>query len=697
MKFILLLIGLIVINQNLISQSENPLLQKFDTPFGVPPFDQIKEEHFIPAFEEAMKLHNTEIEHIINGSRTATFSNTIEALEYSGELLNRISSIFYNLNGANTNPKMQEIAKEIAPKLSKHYDNINLNEELFGRIKFVYNNKESYNLTPEQNKLLDEYYKNFVRRGALLNPEQKKRLREINEKLSLLTLQFGENNLNETNTFELVIDDEKDLAGLNDDIIKAAKEEAESRGYKDKWVFMIHKPSMIPFLQYSERRDLREILYKGYINLGDNNNEFDNKKIIPEIVALRLEKANLLGYKTHANFVLDDCMAKTPEKVYEFLNQLWKPALQRAKNELKEMQEIIDREGGNFKLEPWDWWYYAEKLKKEKYDLNDEILRPYFEINNVLQGAFMVANKLYGITFTERFDIPKYHPDVRTFEVKEADGKHIGIFYCDYYPRASKNGGAWMNSFRKQYIKNDEYITPVISNVGNFTKPTSEKPSMLTLDEVLTLFHELGHGLHGLLSDSRYPTISGTAVPRDFVELPSQIMENWAVEPEVLKMYAKHYKTGEAIPQELIDKIQNAKLFNQGFETVEYLAASFLDMDYHTITSTDLIDVTEFENNSLNKIGLIPEIISRYRSTYFRHIFSGGYSAGYYSYIWAEVLDSDAFQAFKETSLFNQEYAKLFRENILAKGGSDEPMNLYIKFRGRETKIDALLKKRGLE
>ncbi|MFC1783777.1 M3 family metallopeptidase, partial [Planctomycetota bacterium] len=557
--------------------------------------------------------------------------------------------------------------------------------------------KDKLNLTAEQSMLLEKYYQDFVRGGANLNEAEKAELREINTKLSLLTLQFGDNLLKETNAFEMVIDKKEDLAGLPEAVITGAAETAEARGHKGKWIFTLDKPSWIPFLQYSERRDLREKIYKGYINAGNNNNEYDNKEILAQIAALRVKKAKILGYPTHAHFVLEENMAQEPQNVYDLLNQIWKPGLTMAKKEAYDMQAMIFEEGNNFRLASWDWWYYAEKVKKARYDLDEEMLRPYFKLENVRDGAFAVANKLFGITFTEITDIPKYHEDVKVFEVKEADGSHIGILYTDYFPRASKRGGAWMSSYRKQYRRDGEKIAPVICNVGNLSKPTGDKPALLTFEEVTTLFHEFGHALHGLLSDSSYPRLSGTAVPRDFVELPSQIMENWASEPEVLRAYARHYQTGEPIRQELIDKLKNARHFNQGFMTVEYLAASFLDMDWHTLTEAVEHDPLEFETNSLNKIGLIPEIISRYRSFYFRHIFSGGYSSGYYSYIWAQVLDADAFEAFKETSLFDAKTAQSFRKNILSAGGTEDPMKLYIRFRGAEPKIDALLERRGLK
>ncbi len=502
--------------------------------------------------------------------------------------------------------------------------------------------------------------------------------------------------MKETNDFKLIIDNSQDLSGLPEPVIRSAEEAAKEAGMEGKWVFTVHKPSMIPFLQYSDKRDLREKIFKAYINLGNNNNEQDNKDIISKIVTLRLEKAKMIGYKNHASFVLEENMAKTPEKVFSFLQELWDPAIIVAQNEANELQKFITKEGDIFKLQPWDWWYYSEKLRKEKYDLDDELLRPYFKLDNALNGVFDVSNKLYGLKFTERFDIPKYQDDVRVFEVQESDGNHVGILYVDFFPRSSKRSGAWMNSFRKQEIVDGENITPVISTVFNFSKPSGDKPALLNSEEVSTLFHEFGHALHGLLSKCTYHKLSGTAVPRDFVELPSQIMENWAMHPEVMKSYALHYQTGEPIPDNLINKIKESVLFNQGFSTVEYLAASFLDMNWHTLEEPVTDDVNNFEKNALDNIDLIPEIVVRYRSTYFNHIFSGGYSSGYYSYIWAEVLDADAFEAFVETSLFDQEVATAFRENILEKGGTEDPMILYLRFRGKEPSKESLLKKRGL-
>jgi peptidyl-dipeptidase Dcp len=694
--FILLFICFNLMFFSCTAEKPNPFFSEWDTPFQTTPFNEIKVEHYKPAMLEGMEQQRAEIDAIVNNPEPPSFENTIEAMETSGELLTKTSNVFSNMKSANTNDQMDNIAEELAPLLAKHGDDIILNDLLFRRVKSVYKQKVDLNLNTEQDKLLEEYYQDFIRGGANLNEADKNELREINKELSVLTLKFGKNVLDETNIFELVIDDKEDLAGLPENVIITAAETAKERGYEGSWVFTIHKPSLIPFLQYSDKRELREKMFKAYINQGNNNNERDNKEILSKIAALRVKRAQLLGYKTHADFVLEKNMAKIPENVYSRLDQLWKPALRNAKKEAKELQNIIYKDGKDFKLKPWDWWYYTEELKKEKFDLDDEVLRPYFKLENVQGGAFSLANKLFGITFEQRDDVDTYHPDVTAYEVKEADGGHIGILYVDYFPRASKRSGAWMSSYRKQSKIQGDIKTPIVTNVFNFSKPTSDKPSLLTFEEVETIFHEFGHALHGLLSNRTYPKLTGTDVAWDFVELPSQIMENWASEPEVLKMYAKHYETGEILPDELINKIKESRKFNQGFKTVEYLAAAFLDMDWHTITQAKEFDAIELEDKSMAAIGLIPEIVVRYRSPYFRHIFSGDYSAGYYVYIWAEMLDADAFEAFKETNLFNQELAKSFRENILAPGGTEDPMTLYKRFRGREPMIEPLLKKRGL-
>lgn len=691
-----LLMTLVSCSQKEKCTADNPLLCTYTTPFEVPPFDKIQNQHFKPAIEECIMQNNAEIEAIVNNVEDPTFQNTIESLENSGLQLSQVSKIFYNLNSANTNDTIQAIAQEIAPILAKHYDDILFNIKLFARIKSVYDQKATLKLTPEQDKLLTETYKEFIRGGAAIDSANKEKLGKINGELSVLTLQFGENLLAETNAYQLIIDNKADLEGLPQGLIDEAASQSTKEGKSGQWIFTLKNPSVMPFLQYAAKRALREKIMLAYILRGNNNNANDNKAIIQKIVNLRIEKANLLGYPNHAAFVLDEQMAKNPKNVMDLLDQLWKPALKRAKEEMREMQDYINKEGKKYKLEAWDWRYYAEKVRKAKYDLDEEQLRPYFKLENVRDGVFYVANKLYGLHFTEIKDIPKYHPDVVAYEVSNADGSHQAVLYLDFFPRDSKRGGAWMTSYRSQYKNKDKLISPVISLVCNFTKPTTDAPSLLTLDEVQTLFHEFGHALHGILSNCTYRSLSGTAVPRDFVELPSQIMENWAVEPEVMTHYGKNYQTGASIPSDLLKKMENSKYFNQGFASVEYLAASYLDMGFHTLNEPSSFDVLNFEKNTLDKISLIPEIISRYRSSYFNHIFAGGYSSGYYSYIWAEILDADAFATFKKNGIFDPALAKAFRENILEKGGTEDPMVLYKRFRGAEPEILPLLKKRGL-
>jgi peptidyl-dipeptidase Dcp len=679
-------------------KSDNPFFNKWDTPFEVPPFDQIRNSHYLPAYLKGFKEQRDEIKAIINNPKAPTFENTIKALEYSDQLLTKVGSIFGALNSANTNDSLQALNMEIAPLASKHRDDISLNDSLFQRVKFVYENMDKFRLTEEEKKVLDDTYKSFVRNGAALSPEDKDKLRKINEELSKLTVQFGQNLLAETNGFKLVIDKQEDLAGLPEGVVAQAAELAKSMDLGGKWVFTIQYPIMEPFLKYSGKRDLREKLFTAYFMKGDNDNDKDNKAIIKRIANLRVERSRLLGYKSYADFVLERNMAKTPDRVFEFLEEIWAAALPVAKAEAAAQQEMIIKEGGKFKLEPWDWWYYTEKIKKEKYDLDDEITRPYFKIDNVIEGLFYVANRLYGLVFTRRDDFPKYHPDVKTFDVTR-DGKHVGVLMIDNYPRQSKRGGAWCGAFRGQSrdIKR-RMITPVVTMVTNVTPPTGDKPALLTAYEAETLFHEFGHALHQLLSNSTYPSVAGTSVPRDFVELPSQIMEHWVLEPEVLKVYAKHYQTGEVIPADIVDKLDRASKFNTGFATVEFLAAALLDMEYHTLTEPADLDIREFEKNVLNKYGLIPEIKPRYRSTYFNHIWASGYASGYYSYYWSEMLDADAFQAFKETGdIFNREVAAKFESEILSKGGTRDPLEMYKAFRGKEPGIDALLVNRGLK
>ena len=670
----------------------NPFLSEFQTEHGVPPFDKIKLEHYEPAFLKGIEEQNANIDAIVNNSETPTFENVIVALDNSAPILDRVSAIFYNMTDAEKTPGLNELSIKIAPTLSEHSDNISLNQELFKKVNAVYQQKESLKLTTEQERLLEETYKDFVRSGANLSSEKQARLREINKQLSTLGLTFSDNILNENNAFKLYIDKEEDLAGLPEWFRQSAAEEAKADGQEGKWLFTLGNASRLPFLQYSENRPLREQIYKAYINRGNNNDKNDNKKIITDIVSLRLEKAQLLGFDCYSNFVLDNTMAKNSTTVMNFLNNLWSYSLPKAKAEAADLQKIMDKEGKGEKLEAWDWWYYTEKLRKEKYNLEEDEIKPYFKLENVREGAFAVANKLYGITLTKLEGIPVYHPDVEVFEVKDADGSHMGIFYVDYFPRPGKSGGAWMSNYREQ--KGD--IRPLVCNVCSFTKPVGDTPSLLTIDEVETLFHEFGHALHGLLTKCNYKGISGTNVVRDFVELPSQINEHWATEPEVLKMYAKHYQTGETIPDRLIEKILNQKTFNQGFMTTELLAAAILDMNLHNLTDTKNLDVLAYEKEAMNQLNLIPEIAPRYRTTYFNHII-GGYAAGYYSYLWANVLDNDAFEAFKEHGIFDKKTADLFRYNVLEKGNSEDPMTLYKNFRGTEPQLEPMLKNRGMK
>jgi peptidyl-dipeptidase Dcp len=680
------------------AKTDNPFFESYKNKYGAPPFEQIKNEHYMPAFTEGIKQQQTEMDAIANCKDEPTFANTIEAMDYSGELLKKVSSVFFNLYSAETNETMSKIATEVSPILSEHSDNIYLNEKIFARVKSLYDNRNTLGLTAEQNRLLEKYHRNFIRSGAALNPEQKAKLREINKELGLAELAFGQNVLDETNAYKKLISNEAELAGLPESVRQAASEAAKADKNEGKWLFTTQKASFIPVLQYSENRQLRKELLMAYTTRANHDNDKDNKAVINKIMKLRTQKAQLLGFATSADFILDDTMAKTPKTVYDFLATVWTPALAKAIAEAADLQKLMDAEGKGEKLEAWDWWYYSEKLRKSKFNLDEEALKPYFKLENVRQGVFDLASKLYGLKFKKLTGMPIYHPDVEVFEVNDADGSLIGILYTDYFPRAGKRAGAWMNNITDQYKKDGVNHRPIICNVGNFTKPTSSNPSLLNMDEVETLFHEFGHALHGLLTQCTYPSLSGTNVSRDFVELPSQVMENWCWEPEVMKTYAKHYKTGEVMPQALMDKIQLAGTFNQGFINTELLSASLLDMDYHTIKDTAKFDVMNFENASLKRMGMIPEIIVRYRSTYFNHVFGGGYSAGYYSYTWAAVLDADAFAAFKETGdIYNQKYATAFRKNILERGDSEDPMKLYFNFRGAQPNPDALLNKRGLK
>ncbi|MDR1342768.1 MAG: M3 family metallopeptidase [Prevotellaceae bacterium] len=678
---------------------DNPFFGEYQTPYEVPPFDKIKTKHYLPAFEEGMKRQAGEVESIVQNANEPTFANTIEALELSGEMLGRVRYVFFNLVEAETNPEMDKIAEALAPMLSKHRDNILLNEALFARIKAVYDQRDALTLSMEQKKLLENTHKDFVRGGANLSLESKEKLREVNERLSSLLLRFGQNLLSETNSFKLVIENEQDLSGLPKSSVDVAAAAAEAEGEKGKWLFTLKNPSLLPFLRYADSRPLREEIFNAYANRANNGNDKDNNAVVAEIVSLRVQKANLLGYETYAGYVLDDCMAKNPQNVYGMLEQVWEPALRKAMLEAKEQQELIDEGADKFLLKASDWRYYAEKIKVKNYDVDDEQLRPYFKLENVREGIFTLVEKLYGVTFTQATDVPLYHKDAVCFAANDANGDFLGLIYMDFFPRSGKRGGAWMTDFREQRYSEGKRVAPIISLVCNFSPAIGGAPSLLTPDEVETFFHEFGHALHSLFSDCQYRSLAGTNVPRDFVEMLSQIMENWAFQPELLNLYAKHYETNEVIPAELVSKITAAARYGQGFKTVEYLAASWLDMDYHILKDTARIDVQQLERSSMDKIRLISEILPRYRTTYFNHIFSSSaYEAGYYSYIWSEVLDADAFDQFVKTgNIFDRGVATALRKCILERGGTEESMELYRRFRGGEPSIAPLLKRRGLE
>ena len=696
---ILTLVGVGLASCDSKKKEDNPLLVEWNTPYQMPPFDQITNEHYQPAIEEAIAKQQEEIQAIADNAETPDFANTVEALEFSGKDLKRIVRVFYNVRNADGDEELQKIAETLAPILSKNSDDIYLNEKLFARIKTVYENDEiKAGLNQEQKQLLEKSYKSFVRNGANLSAEDKDKLRKINSEIAVLTLQFGNNVLNETNDYALVVSDESRLSGLPTPLVETAAKEAEKRNQAGKWVFTLNNSSVMPFLQYADDRELRQEIWNAYQLRGNNDNANDNKDALLKITNLRLEKANILGYSSHAAYVLEESMSKTPEGAMDLLNQLWQPALQKAKNESADIQQLMLQDGIQGDVTPADWRYYSEKIRQERYDFDENQMQAYFSLENTRDGVFLVTEKLFGLKYEQITNIPVYHEDVTAWKVTEKDGTELGILLMDMHPRVTKNGGAWMTSYRPQSTTEDgTRVLPIISIVCNFTQPTASAPALLTFDEVSTYFHEFGHALHGLLSNVQYESLAGTSVPRDFVELPSQIMENWAAEPEVLKLFAKHYQTGETIPDEMIEKMKATGTFNQGFATTEYLAASILDMMYHAIEKPLEGDIVSYEVNSMKEAGLMDAIIPRYRSTYFNHIFAGGYSAGYYSYIWSEVLDSDAFEAFKSTSLFDQENALSFRQNILEKGGTQDPEKLYENFRGKQPSIEPLLKKRGLD
>ena len=676
--------------------NQNPLLTEQNTPYGVPAFDKVKIEHYMPAFEKAIAENKAEIEAIVNNPEPPTFANTIEALDRSGELLDKVVGVFFNVLEADGNDEMNKIAEEVTPLLSELSDGIILNDALFQRVKAVYEQRETLGLNDEQMRLLTETFKSFANNGANLPEDKKTRLKEINQELGLLSLQFGNNVVAETNAYQLFITEEAELKGLPESAKAAAKEEAVAAGRPEAWLFTPKRTSFTPVLQYCENRELRKELLMAYTTRGNHDNENDNKDIIVKTMQLRVEKAQLFGYTNPADYILADCMAKDAKTVDAFLESVWEPSLKAAKREAKELQKLLSQDLPGEKLQPWDWWFYTEKLREAKYDLNEEELKPYFELNNVRNGAFQLAHELFGINFEKLEGMPVYNPEVEVFKVTYADGNLVGILYTDYFPRAGKRPGAWMNNICNQYVDaNGVDHRPVIINVGNFNKPTQGNPSLLSMDDVETLFHEFGHALHGLLSKATYKSLAGTNTPRDFVELPSQFMENYCYHPQIMKTYAFHYQTGEVMPDELIEKINRASTFNEGFVMTELLSASILDMDYHKMTTTEAFDVNAFEEASMKNMQMIPEIITRYRSTFYNHIFTTGYAAGYYSYTWSAVLDADAFAAFVETGdILNPEVAKRYL-HLLEQGGTRDAQELYLEFRGKPADPKHLLEKKG--
>lgn len=679
------------------NERENPFMAEYATPYEIPPFDQITYDDYLPALEAGIAQHKQEIDAIVNNQDTPTFENTILAMDMSGELLEKVMYVFAALDESMSSPEMVKIAEVAYPMYSLHSDEISMNDKLFERVKYLYDNRASQNYSTAQLRAIEKTYKSFTRNGALLTAEQKEELKGLNTQLTDLYLKFNKNLLNATNTFEIVVDDEAKLAGLPASSVAVAAEEAAARGYAGKWVFTLHAPSRLPLLQYADCRELRQQMYEGYTSLASSG-EYDNKPVINQIMQVRAQKAKLLGFANYAAYMTDNVMAKTPEAAENLLMQIWTPAIERVKEEVAEMQAVVDAEGGNFKIAPWDYYYYAEKVRQQKYALDEDEVRQYFAVDSVLNGIFTMANRLYGISFTEMPDAPKYHPDVNVYDVTDANGQHVAVFMTDYFPRASKRQGAWMSEFKGSYVDaNGTAVRPIIYNVGNFTKPTADTPSLLTLDEVETMFHEFGHGLHGMLTRAQHKSQAGTNVDRDFVELPSQIHEHWALAPELLKVYAHHYKTGEVMPDSLIAKLQAASYHNQGFMTTELVGAALLDLHWNRLNLSEDIDVAAFEQEVAQKLNMPAEVQFRYRSTYFKHIFgSDGYAAGYYTYLWAEVLDADGFELFEEKGIFDPATAQSFLKNVLEPGGSEDPMKLYIQFRGQEPSADALLRNRGL-
>lgn len=685
-------------NKTKTDMNENPFFTEYATRFAVPPFDEIRIEHYKPAFLTGMEEHQREIDAIVNNTAAPDFENTIVALDRCGKLLRNVSAVFFGLNSANTSDEMQALNRELSPLTSRHYDDIMLNRKLFDKVKHTYERRKDANLNREQERLLEETYRDFVRSGAGLDAEKQNRLRELNSQISLLQLTFGQNMLKETNGFRLVIDTEEDLSGLPQNLINVAADEAKSAGMDGKWVFTLHNPSIMPFLQFSDRRELREKIFTGYLNRGNNNNDADNKETVRQLVTLRLEKARLMGYENYAAFALENRMAKNERNVYQLLDSVWTPALAKAKEEAADLQAMMKKEGIAGELQGWDWRYYNEKVKKEKYDIDENEIRPFFKLENVMKGLFYVVKRLYGISFTEITDIQKPHGEAMAFECKDDGGNHRGVLYMDFFPRAGKRGGAWCGAYRTQaYDRDGKRIAPVVTIVCNFTKPSAGLPALLSIDEAETMFHEFGHALHSFFKDVHYYGVS--SVPRDFVELPSQVMEHWVLEPEVLKVYATHYLTGALIPEELVGKITGSSKYGQGFATAEYLQASFLDMDLHVLREIPAaFDILQFESASMSRRNALSQIPPRYRTTYFNHTMGGGYTAGYYSYLWSEVLDADAFDAFKETGdIFDAHTAKKFRDFILTPGSIDDATEMYENFRGKKPGIEPLLKNRGLQ
>lgn len=676
-------------------KAENPFFGEYNTPYNIPPFEKIQIADYMPAFEEAIAQHNQEIAAIVNDRAVPDFENTIVALDNSGEMLEKVSYVFSGLYEVVSTPEFQKVGAQVFPMLAAHSDEIKMNEGLFQKIKSVYDNRAKFNLTTPQLRLLEKYYKDFARNGALLSEEKKAELKDINDQLSKLCLQFGDNILKDTNKWTLVVDNEKDLAGLPASSIAVAAEEAKAMGKEGKWVFTLHAPSRLPFLTYADNRDLREKMYKAYTNIANNNDENDNKAIINQILKLRLQKAKLFGFDSFAAYQMDNVMAKTVEDAEELLYKVWKPAVAKAHEEIADMQKYVDNHGGNFKIAAWDYYYYAEKVKKEKFNFDENDVRAYFPIENVRKGIFTMAERLYGITFKEVNNVPVYHPDVKVYEVLDKDGKHLSMFMTDYYARGGKRQGAWM--FVYQEANGTKDVRPIVYNVGNFSKPTADSPSLLTLDEVETMFHEFGHGLHGMLTRTQYKGNAGTNVDRDFVEFPSQLHEHWMLEPELLKVYARHYKTGEVIPDELVNKLIESSKFNQGFVNTELAGAALLDIEWHKLNNGKDVDVAEFEANVSKKLGMPEEIGYRYRSTYFNHIFSSDqYAAGYYTYLWAQVLDCDGYEVFMKEGVFNPETAARLK-HVLESGNDEDPMKLYEGFAGHRPDADALLRDKGLK